>query len=58
MGAQGNIGVSRDALEGKDPHRRPQRQLDRRLEEFAKAVRGGYCQLQMPFKPPFAVRET
>ena len=41
-------GVSRDALEGKGPQRQPQRRLDRRLEEVAKAVGGGYCQLQMP----------
>ena len=30
------------------PHRRPQQRLDRRLEEVAKAVGGGYCRLQMP----------
>ena len=29
---------SRDALEVKGPHRRPQKQSDRRLEEVAKAV--------------------
>ena len=46
------------ALEGKGPQRRPQRRLDRRLEEDAKAVGGGYCQLQMPLKPALAVRET
>eukprot|EP00670_Eutreptiella_braarudii_P021862 CAMPEP_0174349268 /NCGR_PEP_ID=MMETSP0811_2-20130205/5969_1 /TAXON_ID=73025 ORGANISM="Eutreptiella gymnastica-like, Strain CCMP1594" /NCGR_SAMPLE_ID=MMETSP0811_2 /ASSEMBLY_ACC=CAM_ASM_000667 /LENGTH=48 /DNA_ID= /DNA_START= /DNA_END= /DNA_ORIENTATION= len=32
----------RDALEGKGPQRRPQKRLDRRLEEVAKAVGGGY----------------
>ena len=36
-----------DALEGKGPQRRPQKRLDRRLEEVAKAVWGGYCRLQM-----------
>ena len=40
----------RDALEGKGPQRRPQKRLDRRLEEVAKAVGGGYCRLQMPFE--------
>ena len=30
----------------------------RRLEEVAKAVMGGYCRLQMPFKPALAVRGT
>ena len=30
----------RGALEGNGPQRRPQRQLDRRLEEVAKAVGG------------------
>ena len=38
----------RDALEAKGPQRRPQRRSDRRLEEVAKAVGGGYCRLQMP----------
>ena len=32
----------RDASEGEGPPRRPQRRLDRRLEEVAKAVGGGY----------------
>ena len=39
-----------DALEGKAPQRRPQKRLDLRLEEVAKAVGGGYCWLQMPLK--------
>ena len=47
----------RDALEGNAPHRRPQTRLDRRLQEVAKAVGGGYCRLQMPLKPAPAVRE-
>ena len=34
------LGNARDALEGKGPQRRPQDQLDRRLEEVAKAVGG------------------
>ena len=33
--------MGRDALEGKGPQRR----LDRRLEEVAKAVGCGYCRL-------------
>ena len=48
----------RDPLEGKGPQRWPQRRLDRRLEEVAKAVRGGYCRLQMPLKPALGVRGT
>ena len=51
-------GRGRDALEGKGPQRRPQKRLDRRLEEVAKAVGGGYCQLQMPLKPALAFRGT
>ena len=47
-----------DALEGKGPQRRPQKRLDKRLEEVAKAVGGGYCQLQMPLKLALGVRET
>ena len=35
-----------------------QRRLNRRLEEVAKAVGGGYCRLQMPLKLARAVRET
>ena len=44
----------RDALEGKGPQRR----LDRQLEEVAKAVGGGYCWLQMPLRLALAVRGT
>ena len=40
----------RQALEGKGPQGRPQRRLDRRLEEVDQAVVGGYCWLQMPLK--------
>ena len=49
-----------DRLEGcvHGPQRRPQRRLDRQLEEVAKAVGGGYCQLQMPLKLAFAVMGT
>ena len=32
--------TTRDALEGKGPQRRPQKRLDRRLEEVAKAIGG------------------
>ena len=51
-------GAARDALEGKVPHRRPQKRLDRRLEEVAKAVGGGYCRLQMPLSLALAIGET
>ena len=44
--------------EEKAPQRRPQQRLDRRLEEVAQAVGGGYCRLQMPLKPAFGVRRT
>ena len=46
------------ASEGKGPQTRPQRWLDRRLEEVAKAVGGGYCRLQMPLTLALGVRET
>ena len=42
------------ALEGK----RPQRRLDRRLEEVAKRVGGSYCRLQMPLNPALGVSRT
>ena len=45
----------RDASEGKVPQRRRQKPLDRWVEEVAKAVGGGYCQLQMPFSLALAV---
>ena len=48
----------RDALEGKAPQRKPQKLLDKRLEEVAKAVAGGYCLLQMPLKLALGVRGT
>ena len=48
----------RDALEGKGPHRRPQKRFDRRLEEVAEAVGGGSCRLQMPLSLALGVRET
>ena len=48
----------RDALEGKGPQRRPKKRLDRRLEEGAKAVGGGYCRLRMPLKLALGVRGT
>ena len=43
---------------GEGPPRRPQKRLDGRLEEVAKAVGGGYCRLQMPLKLALAVGET
>ena len=48
----------RDAPAVKGPRRQPQKRLDRRLQEGAKAVGGGYCRLQMPLKLALAVRET
>ena len=48
----------RDALEGKGPQRPPQKRSDRRLEEVAKAVGGGYCRLEVRLKLAFTVRET
>ena len=50
--------LPRDALEGEGSERRPQRRFDRRLQEVAKAVGGGYCRLQRPLKLAQAVRET
>ena len=35
--------TAKDAVEGKGPQRRPQKELDRRSEEVANAVGGGYC---------------
>ena len=43
-------GQSMAALEGKGPQRRPQKRLDRRLVEVAKAVGGGCCRLRMPLQ--------
>ena len=51
-------GGGRDILDGKGPQRRPQKPLDRRLEEGAKAVGGGYCRLQMPLRLALGVRGT
>ena len=50
--------ASSDASEGKGPQRRSQRRVDRRLEEVAKAVGGGYYRLQMPLRLALAVRGT
>ena len=51
-------GRGRGALEGKGPQRRPQRRLGRQLGGVAEAVGGGYCRLQTPLKPAFAVMGT
>ena len=45
---------ARDALQGKGPQRR----LDRRLEEVAEAVGGGYFRLQTLLRPVLGVRGT
>ena len=57
MGWGGGVG-GRDALEGKGPQRRLQKRRDRRLEEVAKAVGGGYCRLQIPLSLALGVRGT
>ena len=54
----GGGGSGRDALEGKGPRARSQKQSDGRLEEVAEAVGGGYCRLQMPLKLALAIKET
>ena len=47
-GGEGGEGVmGRDAVEGKGPRRPPQRRSDRRLEEVAEAVGGGFCRLKI-----------
>ena len=48
----------RDAFEGKRPQRRPQRRLGKRLEAVAKAVGGGCCRLQIPWRLALGVRGT
>ena len=58
LNAHGAAVPGRDALEGKVPQRRPRERSDRRLEEVAKAVWGGYCRLQMPLSLALAVRGT
>ena len=54
----GRGGASGAAPPLKGPQRRPQKPLDRRLKEVAKAVESGYCWLQMPFKLALGIRET
>ena len=51
-------GRDRDALQGKGAQSWPQRRLDRRLEEVAEAVGGGYCRVQMPLRLALGVRGT
>ena len=48
----------KNAVEGNGPERRPQRRLDRQLEEVAKAVGGGYCRLHMPLRLALGLRGT
>ena len=57
-GHQINGSQARDAFDGKGPQRRPQKLLERRLEEVAKAVGDGYSQLQMPLQLALVVEET
>ena len=54
----GNGATGRAAIKGKGPQRQSQQRLDRRLEEVAKAVGGGYCRLQMQLRLALAVWET
>ena len=42
--------------DGKGPHRRFRKRLDGRVEEVAEGGTGGYCRLQMPWRPALAVR--
>ena len=49
-------GTGSMALEGKGPQQQPGKRLDRRLEEVAEAVGGGYCRLQMPLRLALGVR--
>ena len=51
-------GGGRVAVEGKGPQRWAQRRFDRRLEEVAEAVGGGYCRLPMPLRLALGVRGT
>ena len=48
--------TARQALHSVTP--RPQKRLDGRLDEVAKAVGGPYCRLQMPLRLALAARET
>ena len=57
LGGTSGYPAPRDALEGKGPQRRPQKRLDRRLEEVAEAVGGGYCRLQMLLTLALGVRK-
>ena len=54
----GGGGGGRDAFEGDGAQRRPQRRLDRRLKEVAKAFGGGYFRLQMRLTLALTVRGT
>ena len=55
LGGEGGL---REGVEGKGPQRGPQKRIDRRLEEVAEAVGGGYCRLRMPLKLALGVRGT
>ena len=55
LGGEGGL---REGVEGKGPQRGPQKRIDRRLEEVAEAVGGGYCRLRMPLKVALGVRGT
>ena len=43
---------------GKGPQRRSRKRLDRRLEEVAEALGGGYCRLQTPLKLALPSRDN
>ena len=48
--------IPRDAFDWKGPQMWSPKRLDRRLEEVAKAVGGGYCRLQLSLRLSLAVR--
>ena len=54
----GGGGAARMHWKGRQLQRQPHRRFNKRLEEVAKSVGGGYCRLQMPLKLALAVRET
>ena len=54
----GHCPLGGNALEGKGPQRDLQKRLGRRLEEVAKAVGGGYCRLQTPWRLALGVTGT
>ena len=61
VGARWGPGVwahTQGCIRGEGTPEGPQRRLDRRLGEVAKAVGGRYCRLQMPLNLALGVTET